>query len=386
MAKMTKFALPAALGALLLANPALAQVLLQKDDPQVQQAQEDRTYITTTEDNDLLGGRLRPAFRIVASSEDSEAQITFSTHDEGSDGFSQQAFAITLTAPISKKTKRADFLTEGGLPSQLSLGFSFSASLVNLNDIDWNNGKISDLMAKSEANCTAKFASRNLEPAKLAEECETGVPFRNRKDLHLDAADAKQLEAWFQDPIKVLKKRSFVSFNVAGSVGTEEFEFFDSSTLAADSKRTTNYAVGASVGFLPHLDSHVFFVAGFEAKRTYAEADEATYCPTGGTGPSVKCTTGPFGPPEQEIDRKVTFTVRFAGKLPLGGGEKSPFGIDVTTAYDFHDKTWGVEAPIYFLVDKDNGLTGGLRGAYDSKEDEFQFGVFIGKTFDFLKL
>lgn len=389
MSRLTLISVALVTAPLLHAQPVLAQTRLSADDPLVKEAQEQRVRTTTAETGNGLSGRLRPAFRVITSNEDSDVSITASRNSEADGGLKAQSFAVTLTAPLSKTTGRADFITVDGLPGQVSLGFSYSASFTDLDDIKWNNDQIAQLMLKSEQACRNENAGRSFDDDKMAEVCETSVPFRNRKDLHLNTDDKAQLLTWFEDPIKVVKRRSFVTGNFAGSVGTEEFEFFDVATLVSGKQRKTSYLLGASVGFLPHLNSNVFIVGGFELKRSYKAASDSTFCPTGGTGPTVKCTTGPFGPPKEEIDRKIKLTVRYAGALkfgPAGSKESTPFGIEFISAYDFHDKTWGIEVPFYVLVDKDHGLTGGLRGAYDSKEDDFQFGVFVSKAFGFLNI
>lgn len=370
-------------------SPAMAQQVLAIDNEAKQaidSLKRDNDQKASSEAGDPLAGKLRPAFRIEASARGTDAKLTFSRQREGADGFSPRAFAVTLTAPISKDTERADFLTQSGLPGKLSLGFSFTASRVNLGGIDWNDEKIAGLMYKSDQNCKAANTKPDLDPDKLAEICETKVAFRNRKKLYLSEADKKQLESLYIAPVEVLKQRSLLSFNLAGTLGTEKFKFFDSITLAGQEQRKTGYSLGLSAGWLPHLHSSVFLIGGFEAKRSYTAAKSSTYCPTSGTGPTVKCTVGSFGPPTLEIDRKLIGRIRFTGDVPLGKDEKTPFGIELSGAYDFHDKTWGLEMPVYVFVDKEKGLTGGLRGAYDSKEDDFQLGVFIGKTFNFLEL
>lgn len=359
------------------ADPTLAPTLtaVEKDKLVVKRAENLRNPSTTS-----TGGQLQSDARLVTSTDDTSAQLTFSTHGEGKDAKSSSDFSITLTAPILSDTKRADFLTVDGLPGQWSVGLNFTQSLLNLND----NGataplkrRVSALLTKATKNCKTAAANQTLTQKARESKCE-GL-MTSEIDDYLSPAELSELDAIYNDTYNVILDRPYTVFGLTGTIGTQKFSYFNTATLAEQSQRKVSYTVGAWVGYLPHLKSPLFFVASFERKRDYTDAEAATYCPTGATTPTVKCTTGAFGPPTAEIDTKVTAKVRYRASAD------SRFGLELATSYDFHDKSWGIEVPVYLLVDKDNGLTGGLRGAYDSKADDFQFGAFVGTTFDFLK-
>lgn len=375
-------ALPAPLLATI--SPASADPLTPEQVQAIEEAQENRAFTSTSQTGDGLGGQLSTAARLIVKSADSEAELTLSTKGRGGKSMSNQSFSLTVTAPIAKKTKRADFITDAGLPGKLSVTGSISISLVDLDDAKWHRGNIAKLVMKSDQQCELSLQGQNLTEEKIAEKCESSIPFNNRKKFHLSPEEQAMLDKYRAGNIDMLVSRPFWAFNLQGSVGTEKFEFYDSSTLASSSNRRTSYSFGASIGHLPRLDSHWFGAIGFETKKSHTAAKDATFCPVGGPTP-VKCATGPFGPPVTEIDHKLRGTVRYAGSLKTSKNGTSPIGAELVAAYDFHDKTWGVELPVYLFVDKDKSLTGGVRGAYDSKEDDFQFGIFIGKSFDFRK-
>lgn len=378
------FVFAAAIPLLAASSPASANQLSAEQIEAIESAQENRAFATTSQTGDSMAGQLNTAARLLVKSSDSEAELTLSTKGRGGKSMSNQSFAVTVTAPISKETKRADFITDAGLPGKLSLSGSISISLVDLDDVKWHRGNIAALVMKSDQQCRLGLQGQDLTDEKIAEKCEEAVPFNNRKKFYLDSADQALLDKYRAGNLDILVSRPFWAFNLQGTVGTEKFEFFDSGTLASSSERRTSYSVGASIGFLPRLNSHWFGAVGFETKKSHKAAKAATYCPVGGPAP-VKCTTGPFGPPQTETDHKLRGTVRYAGSLKTSPNGASPIGAELVAAYDFHDKTWGVELPVYLFVDKDSTLTGGIRGAYDSKQDDFQFGIFIGKSFDFRK-
>lgn len=339
----------------------------------------DQVKTLTNPSTTSSGGQLKAAARLAASQDDSSAQITLTLNGEGEGSKANSSLAVTLTAPLSKKTKRADFLTVDGLPSELSLGFSFNQSFVNLDVEDVANSmrkKRSALLDKATSACMIAKGNQTLATDARLTKCRD-VSLADAGE-YLEAVDVKELNRIGNNEYEAMMRRSYFLLGATGSVGTQKFEFFDASTLGGQSQRKVSYTAGAWFGFLPQLKSHVFLIAGFEAKKSYKDADEATYCPTGTITPTVKCTTGPFGPPQKEIDTKIATKARFSF------GSSFPIGIEVAAAYDFYDKSWGVELPVYLLTDKDDGLIGGLRGAYDSKKDDFQFGIFVGKKFDFL--
>ena len=331
------------------------------------------------------GGRLLPSAKLLTSLDDSSAQFTLSTHSEKASSLSNDDFALTLSAPLSKKSKRADFLTQDGLPSQFSAGITFSHSLVNLKGIQPNDERIAELAQEALGVCLNGTKNAELAPAARQTKCSSLTTRQLGLD-YLDDEKKLKLGGLLRASTDQVAHRTYSIVSVSGNIGTQTFDYFDPSTLASASQRKTALSAGIWLGVLPHLDSHVFLIGGFEAKRDYNEADETTYCPTATSTVPVKCTTGAFAPPTEEIDYKLSGKVRYTGQIGPKGGETTPFGVEISASYDIHDSTWGVSIPVYIFIDKDNGLTGGLRGSYDSKKDKFEFGIFIGKTFDFLKL
>jgi len=362
------------IGTAALASPALAQT----GGDSLTVAQEDLEARLDAPQMSSSGGRLRPAIRLLGSTTDSAAQITFSTHDEAPGSLSNTDFAITITAPLSKDTKRASFVTVDGLPNQLSVGFSLTTSLVDIDGAFRSPASDMKFLRKATDSCLTASANQSLSASARQDKCE-GLDAASAFQ-YLSAEDQQEWSALRQRTYDAVMARPFSIVSLSAEVGTRKFAYFDTGTLGELSDRKVSYSAGVWFGYLPNLKSKVFLVAGFEAKRDYEAADEATYCPVGTPGPTVKCTTGPFGPPTAETDYKL------AGKLRFKLGDALPVGLEISAAYDLEDDKWGVEVPIYLLPNKDGGLVGGLRGAYDSKKDDFQFGIFIGKTFDFLKL
>lgn len=357
----------------LLATPAYAQDIAASQDPALQLESIDEKFTAPSTTSE--GGRLQPAARIIGGTDKTSAQITFSTHSEGRSAPANTDFAITVTAPLSEDTGRADFLTVDGLPGQWSVGVTLSFSLIDFDGVNQKIGTRAKLLKRARQNCLVAPTNQELTAAELDTKCDL---MESQVGDYLKPAELQELNVARNSVYDSLEKKSFTLINLSGTVGSQEFNHFDTGTLAKSTDRKVSYSGSIWAGFLPQLNSKFFLVGGFEAKRDYTDADKATYCPTGAPTPTVKCTTGPFGPPQEEIDYKVAGKVRYK----ISGA----IGIEVAAAYDFHDKSWGIEAPIYFIVDKDGGLTGGIRAGYDSKEKDVQFGIFIGKSFGFLKL
>ena len=363
-----------------IATPAQAQevILTDKDKGNIA---EKRAASLSNPSTTSTGGQLQSDARLVATAGDTSAQLTLSSHAKAKDAKSSSDFSITFTAPLSSDTKRADFLTVDGLPGQWSVGFKFTQSLLNLNDDSATaplKRRVSALLSKATQTC--KTAATNQALTQTARDSKCSGLMASQTGDYLSPSELTELNAIYNNTYEVILDRPYTVFGLTGTIGTQKFSYFDASTLAEQSQRKFSYTAGAWVGYLPHLKSSLFFVASFEAKRDYTKAKAATYCPTGGTTPTVKCTTGPFGPPTEEIDTKVT------GKVRYRGSADSPFGVELAATYDIHDNSWGIEFPVYLILGKDNGLIGGVRAAYDSKKDDFEFGIFVGKRFDFTGL
>lgn len=366
----------AALGAICsLANAgaALAENSGQPLSPEKSLEAIDESFTTTSTTSD--GGRLRPSARIVGGTTDTSVQITISTHSESRSLPSNSDFSLTFTAPLDEDTGRGDFLTVDGLPSQWSVGGKLSFSFLDFNGINQRIGSRSGYLQKAKQNCLVAEQNARLSEEERASKCDL---MESQVGDYLNEDDLNALNNDRQAVLDDLEKRPFALVNLSANVGTQEFSFYESNTLAESKLRKYSWSGGVWVGYLPKLRSKLFLVGGFEAKKSYKDAKKATYCPTGAVTPTVKCTTGPFGPPEEEIDYKFALKARYQ----IGGG----VGLELAGAYDAHDDSWGIELPVYFIMDKDGGLTGGIRAAYDSKEKDVQFGIFVGKTFGFLKL
>ncbi|MEQ1498678.1 MAG: hypothetical protein ABL914_08435 [Novosphingobium sp.] len=372
------------------ATPALGQVLpLTADQAEDLSVKQDRGLDSQSSTSD--GGRLQSSARFLASTDDTSAQLTLSFHLEsardanggtaiaGQPEFSNTDLSLTFSAPMSKKTKRAQFITVDGLPSQYSLGFKIDHSLINLAGGEWADARASELLTKAKTACRTASSTQALTADARESKCAglTGQPAR----AFLEGSELVELDGLLNSPYDQIKKRSYTLIGVSGSIGVQKFDYFDTSTLASQSQTKSSFSGGISVTYLPHLDSATVFILSFQAKRDYSEADIETYCPTSTTLPAVKCTTGVFAPPQEELDYKVSGKIRIS---PTSHGDLLPIGIEIAGAYDFHDRSWGVEVPIYLIPSKDGKLIGGLRAAYDSKKGDFQFGIFVGTPFTFL--
>lgn len=164
-----------------------------------------------------------------------------------------------------------------------------------------------------------------------------------------------------------------------GSVGEDSYNSLDRLSFEIDEVERTSWDVGAYIGLIgDDLNWSVRARAAYG--KTYASPDDGQICRTvtGATDP--ECIKGPDGLPKKNYTGLVAFEGRKLFSLDnLVGTNK--IGVAPLVSYDFEKKNFNVELPIYLAPDKDGKLSGGLKLAYSSKEDDFGVGLFIGVPF-----
>jgi len=105
--------------------------------------------------------------------------------------------------------------------------------------------------------------------------------------------------------------------------------------------------------------------------EAYKDQGTKTLCPS---GPGVvACVTGPIGAPKLKKTQTVAFEVRHTFKH---------FAIAPQLSYDAGSKETAFDLPIYMVGDGKDGLTGGIRFGWTSKEKEATAGFFVTKAFN----
>lgn len=172
-----------------------------------------------------------------------------------------------------------------------------------------------------------------------------------------------------------------------GKVGFRNFDFRDPVSLEEDDAKKVPWSLGATLTFANENRKRSFRFGG-EYQNDFDEVDQSTRCPlpTETTENVLECTTGRFGEP---IDDNRILAFGEYRKIISTGLEQENLinvGFRIRPSYDFKRKVFGLDVPIYFINSKKTGLTGGIRFGFtegdDDKEDDIQFGIVVGTTFN----
>jgi hypothetical protein len=169
----------------------------------------------------------------------------------------------------------------------------------------------------------------------------------------------------------------FVVYGGGAKVGSQQFSYFEGTSLAKANVTRTPYSLSVFAGQTSSGAGNILVLGQFEYQRAYKDADSRVLCPAG-TAP-VTCTSGPIGTPLQTTKRIFSLEARYTA----GTFELSP-----TLSYDSVSKVKGIDVPIYFIggASTDNKpapFNAGLRVGWRSDTHHGQVGLFVGTPFSF---
>jgi hypothetical protein len=351
-------------------------------------------------ENEPQTGIATSAVSFNASNSDSEVTLTLAPKNDGLlTRTGSTSWAATLKAPLDKDAGSGSFVTELGLSNKFSAGFSLTRIF----------GRLGSFHPPRDA-AVARYVSRCHAAARLTPEW-AAKPEGERADFEREkcgtAGDVAGLPEAFlglhaaPDDVRLIKSdetahaRTSVSIlNISAELGYNEYEFFSASDFSEGKEDKLSYAVSVSYGINPSRSSP-FFGAGYEYKREFEAPDKKTICPASNNpGSPVECKSAVFGEPEKKVSHNVFALARYADFFKSNRTDsrtRLPIAAEVRLGYDLHDKILGASVPVYFLLDDKGGFRGGVRfdwanGTKDSSADEFKFGVFVVKSFDFFGL
>lgn len=164
------------------------------------------------------------------------------------------------------------------------------------------------------------------------------------------------------------------------TVGINDFEWVDPTTLLPQKKQHTDWAVAAHIA---HYLPGTAITGSIAYQRAYKAAEEDTICPSGSTDPAA-CVQARGAAPTR--DKNLLISAGLRHRFVGGDGNLLNLAVAPEVTYDVIDDIWGVDVPVYVVPDKEGGLSGGIRFGYRSdREDKFSVGLFIGTTFGFFQ-
>jgi hypothetical protein len=267
------------------------------------------------------------SMRILADTDSSSVELSFSrVRDLPSNNFGRYSLGLTLTAPINKEDQQGFLITRRGLPGDFNAELSFSGIIAT-------NGAASEDFTDDQAG-------------------------------------------FVEIPV--------ILWDINAAVGVNEFSFRDPLTFTEQEVRRTPYSFSASIGYLGGSRSP-FIAAGIERRRSYKAPNQRTLCPPPAPVGTTECTRDEFGPPARNDDTSAFALIRTLNLFGLTGAN-SPVALEIRAAYDIEDDVFGVEMPVYMVLDDKGRFRAGVRLGWDTDDRRLAVGVFIGAAFDFLQL
>lgn len=418
---MTKLSLISVLSATLMAVPAFGQTVAPTDKDALEQSIKTETVIGGQGPVDRAGGGSAfSALEFTNEQGETEAKLalTFRLNKakpvplgEGAYRVSASKLTVTSQVPIDEKKQLSQLFSGESLVTGSKVKVSYThfstvlkdgRSVVGIEDetlikcvhaetTKWKaaNSGIANLNAADLFLERFSVNSRTAEDVQDAFDRSNAAP-ASLKDLIqskcFDQGDMLNIIIPTYNPSRLDEYRggfftrlpaAFWGFD--GSVGEDSYNSLDRLSFEIDEVDRTSWDVGAYIGLIgDDLNWSVRARAAYG--KTYSSPDDAQICRTvtGSTDP--ECIKGPDGLPKKNYTGLVAFEGRKLFALEdLAGPNK--IGIAPLVSYDFDKKNFNVELPIYLAPGKDGKLSGGLKLAYSSKDDDFGIGLFIGVPF-----
>lgn len=383
--------------AMLVPGIAQAQGTTPADDPNkpmTEIANRDHAKLLTAPDGEASAGITRQPYTISASTDDNVLALTLAPTSQGFRFGSESALNVTVKVPLGAALGGDvdSTVADQGLSGKLSASLSYTLVRTRFVPTD----------AQESAN---RRLHGRCDAAKLewADKPEMGFITRicdlkedpslfTRAQLEKLAGNDPDAKAGIEDIVEYNRQRArapVLLVNVTGSLGTRAYESQDPATFTERSTDRTSVAINVTGGF--SFGTTGFFLGGgYQYRRDYSDPQKRVICPPGVT---TDCPSEIFDLPTADIDHTTFVLTRFVAPIDLGG--VNPL-VEVRIAYDFEDKLWGLQVPVYFLTNDDGGFRGGVRFTWESRPDlppgarldkpNTSFGVFFVKSFDQLGL
>jgi type II secretory pathway pseudopilin PulG len=302
----------------------------------------------------------RAAFTLSSIVDRTGAQTLLTTeivHDETS---------LEFSAPLAKKgDDDAPFATLDGLTSGTKLEFEFTRTHSRvLNEAGFDELPV---IIRARALCEAASTQANprncydFDPAFMADFFKEG----DEDEFSRDLARRTLQQSW--------------SWSLRGALGYDEFAYYPTPLLTKTTDEEVSGSVGGGLTIFPFDRTSVSF--GLDYERSYDAGKAETTCPVPAPGATtITCVPGPLLPPE--LGDRLIFApeLRYLHRIE-GNNLVRALAFAPRIEFDLLSSDVAFDLPIYFAADAKSGLTGGLRFGYTTEDDEFKFGVFVGKAF-----
>lgn len=322
---------------------------------------------------DVTTGLLGSGLNVFAGGDKSTATLTVQRDFDGGDDktLSFHSFTIEASAPLNKSTDTADFITESGLPSNPSLTAAYTGTMYNETGLPATEEERGQFQKEAITNCLNTEKDESIK-----KQCKENKVEKINWKKYLSEDKQNKLKDEFDTTTIWL-------YGVSGTVGYQKYEYRDTADFSEQDQHEVPFSVSAYMGVSP-TELPLYFGLGYTYKEQYIDAKEQTLCqPSDGNSPQ-ECFTDSFSIPNENKDSVVHAVGRVKSELSFSedGSKKLLYGVELKLAYDVEDEVFGVSLPIYLVPDKESGLRGGVKATWDDEDNEIEYGVFVGSTFN----
>lgn len=284
---------------------------------------------------------------------------------------------LTLTAQttLGKDKKQKTILRPKGFGDGTSIELRYTHFWQQIADPTTYQKAQQDAYAIAVANCRSQNAA-TLEPKVLEKTCSKQ-----------NGGLGNFMSIYNPDGFKATRARVFaraatpfagLSFN-----GNQtKYNYLDRPTFTL--LDTSRFGYEASLfGGLMFRDTPLIVRGSLTFAKKYDEADPVNLCQATTVPGQTMCLSGADGAPQKAEQRTVSLQTYWALAPDSEGAPR--FGIAPSGSYDWKNKTWQIDFPIYLARNKDKQLSGGVMASYINAPDaaggrkgDFTIGVFIG--------
>ena len=282
------------------------------------------------------------------------------------------SLAATISAPLSTSGSQSDIGTLDGFVNSSKLKLSFSRYSRPISEPIDAPG-FDALVAGGRRQCRLKLGEKASECATQAISTQwfhTYAPSLETAFLgmgHMTSGPNPRVD-W-----------SAFAIGAEASVGYKNYKYILGGPARGADVDRVPFGAKVFVSYLPDV-RYSAITGGVEFQRTYKEATAGALCPVAVAGAETKCLTGPLGLPTR--NDKLLLSAEYRYRWVFKEDSFIPIlGISGQLSYDALNDDFGIDVPVYLAADPKNGLTGGIRFGYRTKDSGFVAGVFVGSTF-----
>lgn len=303
-----------------------------------------------------------------------------------------------LSAPIDKSKKQGELANLDGLSDAIRLSATVKIFRGQPDFADSAEMQVA-LFASTYETCVkaARLKEERQPETFVKNKCNDSTGLFELSEMEIQKLELTRTQiAERKKQLKVLEREydcllwsakpdgdcrdTFRVYAATATIGSEEFEFFDSMSLAKSKQDETEFSVELSATFL-RIPSSAFLRAAYRRERVFKASPNQLFCQPLAPSAVLTCQNLSGGPPVKKNRDILSIEARKRVLALQNTTSPISFGISPKVSYDLEDDVLGIDVPIYFIPDKDGNLTGGLNIGWRDDTNDLAVGIFVGSTF-----